>query len=134
MDWRTIQAYLEQTGRADTDGVRAKARYTRCEACGGEVLRGLTGDVLAMPAQTDVVDLDQVAELVVMLGGRRTFRVFELPDGLRLARRDPWSIRAAAQTRPVVAEHRCGAPTPPSTAFRWRIPATLATPGDLPPF
>jgi hypothetical protein len=134
MDWRTLQAYLEQTGRADVDGVRRKARYTRCGDCGAEVLVGLDADVAGCVRMTDVVDLDRTAELVALLTGRRTLRVLELPDGLRFAHRQPEVIRSAKQDRPVVADHRCGAPPIPSTAFRWRIPTRAAAAGDVPPF
>lgn len=133
MDWRRLQAHLETIGRADVDGVKLRARYTRCDRCTAEVLRGLDAEVAGLPVATDVVDLDRVAEAVVLLSGRRTFRVLELPDGLRIARRDPWSIAADRQTRPVVAEHRCGAPTPASSAFRWHLPPTVAA-GDAPPY
>lgn len=135
MNHAALTAYLEQRGLADTDGVRIRARYTRCPHCAAGVLAGLDAAVAGLPRVCDTTDLDQAAEFHALLTGRSTFAVLELPDGLRLARRSPEAIRGARQERPVVAEHRCGKPSPNSSAFRWRIPASsTATPSTRPPF
>lgn len=132
MNWPALQAHLEQIGRADTDGVRRAARYTRC-ACGRPVLVGLDSDVAGLPVTADVADLDRPAELAALLDERTTFTVLELPGRLVLAPRHVEVIRAPRQLRPVVAAHRCHTPDPSSTAFRWRIPPALST-DVAPPF
>lgn len=132
MNWAALQAHLETLGRADTDGVRIRARYTTCR-CGTKTLDGLDSEVAGLPRSCSIVDLDRLAEATVLLRGVSTFTVLELPDGLRLARRNQYSIRAQRQDRPVVALHRCGERAPPSGAWRWRIPPNYAALDD-PPF
>lgn len=133
MNWPALEAYLESRGLADTDQVRIRARYTRCRGCGAPVLTGLDADVAGLPRVCDTTDLDPLAEFTALATGRSTFAVLELGGGLRLSRRPPLAIRATRQQRPVVCEHRCGEPAPPSTAFRWAIPPAVRT-ATTPPF
>lgn len=134
MNPAALAAHLERIGRADTDGIRRAARYTHCPHCRRPVLVGLDDDPCGLPRTADTVDLDRVAEVLVLAAGGETLRVFELPGRVELAPRDQWSLRAVEQRRPVVAVHDCARPSPPSTAFRWRIPPAGTTTGDTPPF
>lgn len=122
MDWARLQAHLEVIGRADTDGVRRRARYARC-GCGRPVLTGLDADVAGLPVACDVVDLDRAAEAVWLVVGRPTYTVYEFATGLQLGHRNVHHIAAAAQGRPVVGAHDCAREPPPSTAWRWDTPA-----------
>lgn len=133
MDWAALEAHLETLGRADTDGVRRRARYTR-HRCGAPVLTGLDADVAGLPVACDVVDLDPASEAAwLVLAGLRTYTVHEYATGLQLNPRDPLRIGGVRQDRPVVGMHECGRAPPPSTAWRWRPPTPLP-PDTLPPF
>lgn len=133
MNAAALTAHLEQRGLTNPDGVHRWARYTRCPHCTRQVLIGLDADGGGLPRTVDTVDLDRIAEVLVLATGRPTFRIFEIGNRLRIARREPWVIRAQQQDRPVVAAHDCAQPSPPSTAWRWRIP-TQVPDTDQPPF
>lgn len=83
---------------------RAVATACRCQAI---VLIGLDGDTCAFTATADYRPLTRTGELLAVIDGRA---VYELDHGLRLHRRDRWSIKSPA--RRVVAGHTCGSPLP----------------------
>lgn len=134
-DW--LVAHLSEVGQANPDGIRRAARYSRCGRCGRWVLRGLDGDVAAMPIVADPHEIDRHGEMVAILLGLRTFMLTRGKSGKgsawNLDARDEWEI-AAGQRTPLVAEHRCGIAVPPATRPWLRRDNRSTNPDGSPPF
>jgi hypothetical protein len=95
------------------DGVTRSARLGRCEACGHPVLRGLDGDVAALPVTAAPVELDHFGEYLALARGCRTYylaRRFSVSGRPRWELDPRWTEHVARAERryPVIAEHRCG--------------------------
>lgn len=129
-----IRHHLTAMGRLNHDGVSRKARLRECRRCGGPVIVGLDHDPCGIPTTTDPTNLDQLAEMLAIALGRRTYSLTGAPT---LERRDPWSI-AGRRRYPVLADHRCRDGVPlriDDTVLRALkiVPPALAI-DDNPPF
>jgi hypothetical protein len=120
------------TSRAVSYPRQPVASRHRCARCREWTLTGLDGSVCGLVITVDPVALDPVGEMVALLAGLRTVAL--AADG-RLERRGPREIRAG-QSRPVLAEHRCGRINIGKPASNRKQPAVppIHGPGDEPPF
>jgi hypothetical protein len=95
------------------DGVTRSARLGRCDTCRHPVLRGLDGDLAALPVVVAPVELDHFGEYLAVARGCRTYylaRRFSASGRPRWELDPRWGVHIANPDRryPVVPEHRCG--------------------------
>lgn len=117
-----LQAHLEATGRADTDGTTRAIRARNCPHCGAPVIRALDGDLAALPATCQPQPVDTLGEALAVAASCDTYDLIPAAGRLELDHRDHWRI-TGRRKHPVLAEHRCGVtwppdPTPPTVHRR----------------
>lgn len=102
-----LQAHLEATGVADTDGVARAIRARTCPRCHAPILTGLDADRCALAVTVDPQPTDVLGEALALVAGRDTYDL----AGLQLIHRDQWRV-AGRRRHPVLADHLCNAPLP----------------------
>ena len=128
-DW--VTQMLIDTGRMDAAGLTRKARLRTCMACRRSTLAGLDGRVAGLSVWCDLTELSALGEAMALIDGRATYEVWDATVRPELERRDVWRVRAhppgSEGCRPVLAEHRCGAPVPAD----WAMPKVVGQPAPL---
>lgn len=102
-----LQAHLEKTGAANTDGVRRAIRATTCRDCGAGILTGLDADRAALPVVVDVDPVTELGEVLALAAGRVSYNLRIGNGACELDRRDRHTISAPRRYR-VVVSHECG--------------------------
>jgi hypothetical protein len=105
-----LKAHLQKLGRWNTDGIGRRVSAGRCGGCGSVVLRGLDGDICAVPVAVDPAEVDAVGEYIALSNGRRTFDLVKWASkALRSYCLEPRRDAHIAKKRryPVYAEHVC---------------------------
>lgn len=92
----------------------------RVHSCHAPILAGLDADVAALSVAVDPYPLTPAGEVEALRDHRRTYDITDM----RLDRRDAWTIpgHPPSARHPVLAEHRCGHPTPDD----WKAPPAPA--------
>lgn len=108
-----LQEHLRAIGADNPDGITRAARLSRCPLCTAEVLRGLDGDLAAMPAVTDTAEIDEFGEYLALIAGRTTYNLARHGGRWELNGRGFSQLRRERKAA-VVPAHRCGAKIPPT--------------------
>lgn len=93
----------------------------RCSRCRADIVVGLDAHLAALLVTCDPEPLTRTGELLAVCAGRR---VYHLDINHHLWHRSAWRLPTAARGR-VLAEHRCGEPTP--STWRQQVPTKKPT-------
>lgn len=98
-----LRQHLIDTGKLGRDGITRKAQLRSCHRCRAPVIVGLDHEPCGYPVTTDPTHLDQTAELIAILLGRRTYDLTGTPN---LNPRNHWRIKGDRKY-PVLPSHQC---------------------------
>lgn len=132
-----LRDHLVRIGAWNIDGVGRKARASQCDQCRAWVLVGLDGDRCAGVAVAEATPTDTLGEVVAILAGRLTYRMYAIGSRIELDYRSPMHIAGAKKPGvdiDVHAEHRCGHPLPAVASVQPMSRLTSANYDGDPPF
>lgn len=127
-----LHEHLVRAGHVTETGVTRKVTARSCRRCGGPVLAGIDGDVMAFEATVDPEPLNRIGEALAVLEGRGTWALNREADRFVLNPRDSHEIAhhpATTRSREdVVREHRCSTSAPPEVLTAPSSFASASTP------
>jgi len=96
----SIPAWLKRLlSEQNPDGITRRIRARRCTKCAAITLRGLDGDVAALPARVDPEPISADGELAALLTGRRTYTLRTDGDRLQLDHARPLAHQRQTRRR-----------------------------------